>query len=260
MLQQGLFCAWPYGQEKGRKKQRTNKYWLSRAHRKCALLERDYMKKDIILTLIGIGIILGIGCMVFLIPYGKAAKRNDYERLLIEEYLNEQQEDNHPGKEAADMDERKEPVIYDFSDVDTSAYKGKIDSILIIDKINLKKAIIRGEYNDYNLDRYYFVTADQLAVLGQDNYIIYGHCSQTYGHSFNRLEELEVGDVFQLIQGANTFDYVVSNVRRELRENASQYLNTGENTVQLLSCEKKKVSGYPEKRLIIVTAKRMDKR
>ncbi len=213
------------------------------------------MKKDIILTLIGIGIILGIGCMVFLIPYGKAAKRNDYERQLVEEYLGERQEDNHFGKEAADMDEVKEPVTYDFSDVDTSAYKGEIDSILIIDKINLKKAIIRGEYNDYNLDRYYFVTADQLAVLGRDNYIIYGHCSQTYGHSFNRLEELEVGDAFQLIQGTHTYDYVVSNVRRELRENASQYLNTGENTVQLLSCEKKKVSGYPEKRLIIVTAK-----
>lgn len=217
------------------------------------------MKKDIILTLIGIGIILAAGCMILLIPYGKAAKRNDYETRLIEEYLDEQQEDNHRGKETADMDEVKEPVAYDFSDVDTSAYKGEIDSILVIDKINLKKAIIRGEYNDYNLDRYYFVTADQLAVLGQDNYIIYGHCSRTYGHSFNRLEELEVGDEFQLIQGPHTYDYVVSNVRRELRENASQYLNTGANTVQLLSCEKKKVSGYPEKRLIIVTAKRMEK-
>ena len=127
----------------------------------------------------------------------------------------------------------------------------------MIDKINLKKAIIRGEYNDYNLDRYYFVTADELAVLGRDNYIIYGHCSRTYGHSFNRLEELEVGDEFYLIQGDHIYDYAVSEVRRELRENAPQYLNTGENTVQLLSCEKKKLSGYPEKRLIIVTAKKL---
>lgn len=214
------------------------------------------MKKDIILTVIGIGIILAAGCVVFLIPYGKAAVRNDYERQIIEEYLDGQQGSNDYGKEADDIDEIKQPVTYDFSDVDTSAYKGEIDSILVIDKINLKKAIIRSEYNDYNLDRYYFVTADELAMLGKDNYIIYGHCSQTYGHSFNRLEELEVGDEFQLIQGTVTYDYVVSEIRRELREDAPQYLNTGDNTVQLLSCEKKKVSGYPEKRLIIVTAKK----
>lgn len=223
----------------------------------CALLERDRMKKDIILTIAGIGIILVMGCIVFLIPYGKAAVRNDYESQLIEEYLDRQQESKHSGEETGDIGEIKESVTYDFSDVDTSAFKGEIDSILVIDKINLKKAIIRGEYNDYNLDRYYFVTADELAVLGRDNYIIYGHCSRTYGHSFNRLEELEVGDEFQLIQEVITYDYVVSEVHRELRENAPQYLNTGENTVQLLSCEKKKVGGYPEKRLIIVTAKKL---
>lgn len=223
----------------------------------CALLERDRMKKDIILTIAGIGIILVMGCIVFLIPYGKAAVRNDCESQLIEEYLDRQQESKYSGEETGDIGEIKESVTYDFSDVDTSTFKGEIDSILVIDKINLKKAIIRGEYNDYNLDRYYFVTADELAVLGRDNYIIYGHCSRTYGHSFNRLEELEVGDEFQLIQGVITYDYVVSEVHRELRENAPQYLNTGENTVQLLSCEKKKVGGYPEKRLIIVTAKKL---
>lgn len=223
----------------------------------CALLERDRMKKDIILTIAGIGIILMMGCIVFLIPYRKAAVRNDYENKLIEEYLDRQQESKHSGEETGDIGEIKESVTYDFSDVDTSAFKGEIDSILVIDKINLKKAIIRGEYNDYNLDRYYFVTADELAVLGRDNYIIYGHCSRTYGHSFNRLEELEVGDEFYLIQGDRIYDYAVSKVCRELRENAPQYLNTGENTVQLLSCEKKKLSGYPEKRLIIVTAKKL---
>ena len=40
--------------------------------------------------------------------------------------------------------------------------------------------------NEVNLSRYYFVTADLTQNLG-GNYIIYGHCSDTYGHSFNRL-------------------------------------------------------------------------
>lgn len=214
------------------------------------------MKKDIILTVAGICIILAAGCAVFLIPYKKAAERNDYEKILIEEYL-KQQEASDFNKETNIMEEPDQPLIYEFSDVDSSAYKGEIDSVLVIDKIHLKKAVIRDEYNDYNLDRYYFVTADQISVLGRENYIIYGHCSQTYGHSFNRLEELEVGDEFQLIQESCTYQYAVSSIRRELRENASPYLNTGEDTVQLLSCEKKKVNGYPEKRLIIVTAKRV---
>ena len=222
------------------------------------------MKKDILLMVIGIGIIFVAGCIVFLIPYKKAADRNASEDVYIEEYLEKQaevvefREEMKPQEESVGAKSEEEAVVYDFSDVDTNAFKGKIDSILVIDKINLKKAIIRGEYNDYNLDRYYFVTADQSAVLGEENYIIYGHCSQTYGHSFNRLEELAVGDEFQLIQGTETFAYVVSDIRRELRENASPYLDTGDNTVQLLSCERKKVSGYSEKRLIIVTAQRKE--
>lgn len=221
------------------------------------------MKKDILLAVIGIGIIFVAGCIVFLIPYKKAADRNASEDAYIEEYLEKQaevvefREEMKPQEESVGA-KSEEAVVYDFSDVDTNAFKGKIDSILVIDKINLKKAIIRGEYNDYNLDRYYFVTADQSAVLGEENYIIYGHCSQTYGHSFNRLEELAVGDEFQLIQGTEMFAYVVSDIRRELRENASPYLDTGDNTVQLLSCERKKVSGYSEKRLIIVTAQRKE--
>ena len=221
------------------------------------------MKKDSLLAVIGIGIIFVAGCIVFLIPYKKAADRNASEDAYIEEYLEKQaevvefREEMKPQEESVGA-KSEEAVVYDFSDVDTNAFKGKIDSILVIDKINLKKAIIRGEYNDYNLDRYYFVTADQSAVLGEENYIIYGHCSQTYGHSFNRLEELAVGDEFQLIQGTEMFAYVVSDIRRELRENASPYLDTGDNTVQLLSCERKKVSGYSEKRLIIVTAQRKE--
>lgn len=220
------------------------------------------MKKDIILAIIGFGAILVAGCIIFLIPYKEAAERNASEDIYIEEYLEKQAEvigfrEEMDAQEEVESEQETEVAIdYEFSDVDTNAFKGEIDSILVIDKINLKKAVIRGEYNDYNLDKYYFVTADQSAVLGTENYIIYGHCSQTYGHSFNRLEELSVGDEFQLIQESETFEYIIRDIQRELRENASPLLETEENTVQLLSCERKKVAGFLEKRLIIVTAQR----
>lgn len=219
------------------------------------------MGKKIWPVILGFGIILMSGIVIYLLPYWEADKRNAAEEAYIDAYLNAYQEEASHNIEPAEDAEPKvslmpeEGVEYAFSDADSSAYQGTIDSILVIDKINLKKAIIRGEYNDYNLEKYYFVTADQESVLSEDNYVIYGHCSQTYGHSFNRLEELEVGDTFYLIQEDTVFFYTVNEVRRELREDAADYLETGENTVQLLSCEKKRVSGYPEKRLIIVTAR-----
>lgn len=213
------------------------------------------MKKDIILTILGLGLIFAAGFCVFMIPYWKAEERNSVEDSLIQEYLEQSSDRKEMPEINRDIgEETEEDVEYLFSDVDSASYKGEIDSILVIDEINLKKAVIRGAYNDYNLDRYFFVTADEEAQLGQDNYIIYGHCSRTYGHSFNRLEELETGDSFQLIQGNQVYHYAVSEVRRELREEAAPYLDTGRNSVQLLSCEKNKEAGYPEKRLIIVTA------
>ena len=225
----------------------------------------------IIDIVVGIVTILVLGCVILMIPYKKAADRDAKEAVIIYDYLEEQKNADVPnlGEDAADnlpaTDAESQSGI--AGNIDNSKgttvkkepyYKGTIDSILVIEKINLEKAIIRGTENDYNLSRYLFVTADQTSVLGVDNYVIYGHCSQTYGHSFNRLEELAVGDSFQLIQGEVTYDYTVTSIQLELRDNAAPLLVTGSNTVQLVSCEKKLVDGYPEKRLIVVTAEKSD--
>lgn len=212
----------------------------------------------------GIVTVIIIGIVILMIPYQKASQRDSKEAVIIDEYLEEKQADispvPKPGSAASESDTAElVQSEYERPDNNTAAvskqyYKGTVDSILVIDKIGLAKAIIRGTENDYNLSRYLFVTADQTSVLGVDNYVIYGHCSQTYGHSFNRLDEMQVGDNFQLIQGTETYQYTVTNIQLELRENASPLLSTGTNTVQLVSCEKKRVEGFPEKRLIIVTA------
>lgn len=225
------------------------------------------MKEDTIAIvfdlIVGVITVIIIGGIIWVLPYQQAAKRDAREAVIIDDYLKEQ---DSPVYAEQIPDESEEPdtmaeqnVSMEVEHNKTSAitaptYKGEIDSILIIDKTNLQKAIIRGPDNDYNLERYLFVTADQTSALGVDNYVIYGHCSQTYGHSFNRLEELAIGDTFQLIQGTTTYHYEVTDIQLELREDASPLLNTESNTVQLVSCEKKRLEGYPEKRLIIVTA------
>ena len=121
----------------------------------------------------------------------------------------------------------------------------------MIDKINLKKAIIRGnemEDNDYNLDRYYFVTADLTTTL-DGNYIIYGHSSQTYGHSFNRLDEMEIGDSFYILQNGKKYEYTVEAVDRVLRAESRPYFPDLEKRVTFVSCEKYRPKGILKREL-----------
>ena len=226
------------------------------------------MKEDTISMIFdiiaGIVTIIIIGGIILLLPYKAAFQRDSLEKVIIDDYLEGQvasdssdqsdKQPDSPARSTASQTAETDSTVTDSTAGSTRTYKGDIDSILVIDKINLQKAIIRGPDNDYNLDRYLFVTADQTSALGSDNYVIYGHCSQTYGHSFNRLEELAIGDTFQLLQGTATYEYVITDIQLELRENAAPLLDTGINTVQLVSCEKKRQDGYPEKRLIIVTA------
>ena len=102
-----------------------------------------------------------------------------------------------------------------------------------------------------NLSRYYFVTADLTQNLG-GNYIIYGHCSDTYGHSFNRLEELNIGDTFYILQENMKYDYRVEAVDRVLRSESNPYFPALKNRVTFVSCEKNIAAGYTENRVIIV--------
>lgn len=194
-----------------------------------------------------------IGYSIYRKPYREADKRNDYEEDLIQDYLTENPKEESPAVPGP----KEEPEIdYQYSDVDSYAYRGRIDSILVIDKINLKKAVIRGntlEDNDYNLSKYYFVTADLTTPLG-GNYIIYGHSSQTYGHSFNRLDEIEVGDTFYILQDGKKYSYCVEAVDRALRSESAPYFPNLEKRVTFVSCEKHRAPGYSEKRVIIVRA------
>ena len=147
--------------------------------------------------LAGAAVILTIGYQIYRQPYHEAERRNKCEDRIIEAYL-EQKENGNP----EDKPTEENPTEYLYSDVDDYTFTGSIDCILVIDKINLKKAVIRGNTlsdNDLNLSKYYFVTADLTTALS-GNYIIYGHSSQTYGLSFNRLDEMAVDDTFYILQ------------------------------------------------------------
>lgn len=203
------------------------------------------------LFLFGAAFILAIGYWIYREPYEEAEKRNTFEDKIIEGYL----ETDAAGNPDTEPDGNAS-AEYMYSDVNDYAFQGNLDGILVIDKINLKKAIIRGNNqsdNEFNLSRYYFVTADLTADL-DGNYIIYGHCSDTYGHSFNRLDELNIGDTFYLLRQNTRYNYRVEAVDRVLRSESSPYFPELKSRVTLVSCEKTVADGYTENRVIIVRA------
>ncbi len=200
--------------------------------------------------------ILAIGYWIYREPYEEAKKRNIFEDKIIGGYLEAGAVGNPDIEPAGDVS-----AEYMYSDIDDYAFQGNLDGILVIDKINLKKAIVRGNNqsdNEFNLSRYYFVTADLTADL-DGNYIIYGHCSDTYGHSFNRLDELNIGDIFYILRQNMKYDYRVEAVDRVLRSESAPYFPELKNRVTLVSCEKTIAAGYTENRVIIVRAVQEDK-
>lgn len=215
----------------------------------------------VVFLLIVITTIILIGYYIYRAPYREAEKRNRYEDQWINGYLMEKSKEEQKESMKEEEIEDSFSVDYQFSDVNSYNFHGQIDGILVIDKINLKKAIIRGnimEDNDYNLSKYYFVTSDLTTTL-DGNYIIYGHSSQTYGHSFNRLDELAVHDTFYFIQDGIRYNYQVEAVDRALRSESRPYFPDYEKQITLVSCEKYLQKGYKEKRVIIVRAVQIGK-
>ena len=98
---------------------------------------------------------------------------------------------------------------YNTSKSEKKAYIGEIDAIVIIDKINMKYPIISGGDMDYNLSKYFFVTGKSDMTYGTGDYVILGHQSRVYGHSFNRLEELTLDDIITIMKNNVYYNYDV---------------------------------------------------
>lgn len=83
-----------------------------------------------------------------------------------------------------------------------------IEGILKIDKIDLELPILT-DANENNL-KISVASIKGAGELGQvGNYSIAGHRSHTYGRNFNRLNEVEVGDLIKVDGGNEQFSYEV---------------------------------------------------
>lgn len=135
---------------------------------------------------------------------------------------------------------------YNTSKNEKKAYIGEIDAIVIIDKINMKYPIISGGDMDYNLSKYFFVTGKSDMTYGTGDYVILGHQSRVYGHSFNRLEEVTLGDTITIMKNNVYYNYDVIYVGTITDMNEVTYNKDGiTDNIILLTCVKSKSKNKP---------------
>ncbi|MGF7057963.1 class D sortase [Brassicibacter mesophilus] len=113
------------------------------------------------------------------------------------EEAEKKKKENERKKKEAEEKRRKEYI------------KKNMEGMLIIEKINLSLPILHGA-TDKNLK----MSAASIENTGEagkiGNYSIAGHRSRTFGRNFNRLDEVEIGDILEVDDGKNQYRYTVS--------------------------------------------------
>lgn len=83
-----------------------------------------------------------------------------------------------------------------------------LQPLLEIDKISLEMPILEGSSPEHLKQSVATINPNQ--TPGKGNYTIAGHRSFTYGKQFNRLNELEKGDIVILKTKEKSYEYIVS--------------------------------------------------
>ncbi|WP_234958891.1 class D sortase [Sporanaerobacter sp. PP17-6a] len=86
--------------------------------------------------------------------------------------------------------------------------KNHMEGILKIDKIDLELPILKGATKE-NL-KISIASVEGTCGIGEiGNYSIAGHRSHAYGKNFNRLDEVEIGDIIKVDNGKREYNYTV---------------------------------------------------
>lgn len=223
------------------------------------------MKKKHTIIIIVIASISLISAITALILYF-------YPKYKINTYYNAEKEDinefekqlknrhhNTKGSEtASDITSTEASVIQNNTNYSYKSknYDGEINSVLKIPKINLKKAVYKGN-DDYNLDHYLLVEGLIDMTLGESCYVIYGHDSRNTGASFSRLNELVINDEVFLQYSEGEFPYTVTEINTVTSDDVINLIDYDDsNALYLVTCEKKKIKGESDYRRRVITCKR----
>lgn len=155
----------------------------------------------------------------------------------INQIISEYEADTKNQEEQEEQDKVVEENRNKDIEANKKAYDGEVDCILEISSIGLKQPVIKGDV-EYNLEKYFLVTASKEMILGTSNYVILGHNVYTAYVSFNKLKDVEVGDQVILCKDNLVFFYEVAEKYYEYADNSSQLLSKNEDKIlTLLTCK-----------------------
>lgn len=114
------------------------------------------------------------------------------------------------------------------------------DCIISIPSISLEKIVYTGVSREGHLEQYDLITsAEDMEYCNGGNYIICGHYSQLYGHSLNRLKEVNEGDYVYINSNGTLHKYIVYSKEFETMTDTSSYcIQTEQRELTIISCAK----------------------
>lgn len=203
-------------------------------------------------------ILIIIGLAIILYPLGRGmygdyqqrqilAEWDKVSQMLVEEpvVLDELDEGELVDEEA----ERERVRQREAAEKDRLEYiANNMEGVLVVDKINLRLPILRG-----SSERNFLIATGTLetgAKAGEvGNYAIAGHRNYGYGRHFNRLDELEAGDIIGVETNNNLFHYIVTEKLYVEPEEVSVLKSKGQEAeITLITCHP---VDNPTQRLIV---------
>jgi len=124
------------------------------------------------------------------------ANQYDIQNTASEERLKEAREKEERDKKAREKEEKEKYI------------NKNLDGMLTIEAINLHLPILKGA-TESNMQ----ISVASMEHTGRPgeigNYAVAGHRSRTYGRNFNRLDEVAKGDLIEVSNGKNSYNYIV---------------------------------------------------
>lgn len=112
---------------------------------------------------------------------------------------------------------------------------GEVIGILEIPKIDLEVALCEG--TEKELIKYAVGHFEETALPGEiGNCSIIGHRNYTYGEFFNRLNEVEIGDMIKIKQVADEFVYKVTEIMIVEPEQVEVLSQSSKKEITLVTC------------------------
>ena len=212
-------------------------------------------KRSLLLTSyfsLAIGIILFVSCGILIL---RSDNRDAIADIVsaYEDYYNELEQGSESVYASA-SDAETDTAAYDIEEVEAESNDGAIslkdiDTIITIPSIDLSGPVYTGSDRMNYLDAFLFVTGYEDNRYGTGNYYIFGHQSRTYGKSFNRIKELDIGDEIIINKSGSIYTYCVTEMETtyvmEVEKSSEET-----DTLYIYTCEKSSEENKPYIRIM----------